>query len=46
MSPPPELALDLPRLRKACSTCSLAELCLPMGLDRSDLERLDAIVVQ
>lgn len=32
------------RLRKVCSNCSLAELCLPMGLDRVDVERLDSVV--
>lgn len=36
----------LDHLRKACSTCSLADLCLPMGLDRDDMERLDALVTQ
>lgn len=34
------------RLRKRCSTCSLAELCLPMGLDRIDVEQLDDVVSQ
>lgn len=34
------------RLRKACSECTLAELCLPMGLEREDMERLDAVVEQ
>jgi CRP/FNR family transcriptional regulator len=34
----------LKRLRRACSACSLAELCLPMGLEKDDIERLDAIV--
>lgn len=39
-------AVDLHRkLRKVCGSCSLAELCLPMGLDRSDVERLEAILV-
>jgi CRP/FNR family transcriptional regulator len=32
------------RLRRVCSNCSLAELCLPMGLDRLDVERLDDVV--
>lgn len=36
--------VDLRRLRQACSACSLAELCLPMGLDRADVERLDTII--
>ncbi len=36
--------IDLQRLRQACSSCSLAELCLPMGLSHEDVERLDALV--
>lgn len=36
--------LDLARLRQACSTCSLAELCVPMGLKHEDVERLEVIV--
>lgn len=28
----------------ACSTCSLAELCLPMGLDHDDMQRVDDLV--
>ncbi|MHB8423538.1 MAG: helix-turn-helix domain-containing protein [Gammaproteobacteria bacterium] len=39
-----EARLDLQRLRKVCSSCSLAELCLPMGLSPQDLQRLDSIV--
>jgi len=31
-------------LKVACSSCSLRELCLPVGLSRSDLERLDTLV--
>lgn len=31
-------------LRARCSTCSLRELCLPLGLDDKDLARLDTIV--
>ncbi len=36
--------LDTSRLRIACSNCSLRDLCVPMGLDRQDLARLDAVV--
>lgn len=32
------------KLRKVCSSCSLVELCLPMGLERDDVERLDELV--
>jgi len=28
----------------ACSTCSLAELCLPMGLNHDDMQRVDDLV--
>ncbi|MDX1454381.1 MAG: fumarate/nitrate reduction transcriptional regulator Fnr [Gammaproteobacteria bacterium] len=31
-------------LRKMCSNCSLAELCLPVGLDRESLSKLDSLV--
>lgn len=31
-------------LRVACKNCSLATLCLPMGLTMEDVERLDGIV--
>jgi len=31
-------------LRVACKNCSLATLCLPMGLTAADVERLDGIV--
>lgn len=34
------------RLKKVCSTCSLAELCLPMGLDRNDVQQLENVVSQ
>ncbi|MDX1442317.1 MAG: fumarate/nitrate reduction transcriptional regulator Fnr [Gammaproteobacteria bacterium] len=34
------------RLKKRCSNCSLSELCLPMGLDRIDVEQLDDVVDQ
>lgn len=45
MSSAPTATHDLhQRLRKVCSNCSLSELCLPMGLDRIDVERLDSVV--
>lgn len=40
----PASRLDLPQLRAGCSRCSLAELCLPHGLSREDIERLDTLV--
>jgi CRP/FNR family transcriptional regulator len=36
--------LDLNQLRRSCGLCALNELCLPAGIERPDLERLDTIV--
>lgn len=36
--------LDLNALHKACSTCSLSDLCLPMGLNPEDMKRLETLV--
>lgn len=36
--------LRLQDVKKACGTCSLRELCLPYGMERADLERLERIV--
>ena len=36
--------LDLHALRAKCSTCSMHELCLPMGLGDDDMQRLDSII--
>jgi CRP/FNR family transcriptional regulator len=33
-----------PAFQVACSSCNLRELCLPVGLNREDLERMDALV--
>lgn len=33
-----------PALKVACSSCSLRELCLPVGLPAADMERLDTLV--
>src|SRR5579872_1169997 len=33
-------------LHQACSVCSLAGLCLPMGLSQHDMERMDGIVAR
>ncbi|HSD17027.1 MAG TPA: helix-turn-helix domain-containing protein [Thermomonas sp.] len=38
------IPLDLVRLRRSCADCSLSELCLPAGVDREDLGRLDTLV--
>lgn len=36
--------VDLHRLRRTCASCSLADLCLPMGLARADVEQLGDLV--
>lgn len=44
---PPQMVLkqiDLTRLKSACSTCSLRELCLPIGLEPPELARLDTLI--
>jgi CRP/FNR family transcriptional regulator len=35
---------NLARLKTACSSCSLRELCLPVGLSEEDMARLDNLV--
>jgi len=36
--------LTVSALRKSCSACSMHQLCLPMGLDDSDIDRLDKVI--
>ena len=36
--------MKLEAMKVACSSCSLRELCLPVGLSESDLERIDQMV--
>ena len=36
--------LRLEPFKLACSSCNLRELCLPLGLSRDNLERLDSLV--
>ena len=36
--------IDLAAVKVACQNCSLARLCLPLGLDGNDLDRLDRII--
>ena len=42
----PRIAPDInfARLKTACSSCSLRELCLPVGLSEDDMSRLDSLV--
>jgi CRP/FNR family transcriptional regulator len=37
-------ALNVTALRASCSTCSMHQLCLPMGLGENDMDRLDKII--
>ena len=36
--------VNLSRLKTACSSCSLRELCLPVGLNQQDMAKLDELV--
>jgi CRP/FNR family transcriptional regulator len=38
----PGVTVDV--LRARCATCSMHQLCLPMGLDTADMDRLDQII--
>lgn len=45
MSTPATLAnMNLASLKAACSTCNLRQLCLPLGLEETDLNRLEKII--
>jgi len=37
-------SIKLSALKNACKSCSLHDLCLPLGLDIGDIDRLDEIV--
>ncbi|MFC3108756.1 fumarate/nitrate reduction transcriptional regulator Fnr [Undibacterium arcticum] len=37
-------ALNVHALKASCANCSLHQLCLPMGLDDADINRLDQII--
>ncbi|HLQ25060.1 MAG TPA: fumarate/nitrate reduction transcriptional regulator Fnr [Acidiferrobacterales bacterium] len=36
--------INIAKLKVACSTCTLRELCLPIGLNAVDLDRVDSII--
>jgi CRP/FNR family transcriptional regulator, anaerobic regulatory protein len=36
--------VSIAHLRQSCRSCSLRELCLPLGLDVDDMQRLESIV--
>jgi len=39
-----EKVVSLNEIKVACQECSLNEICLPVGIDDEDMERLDAII--
>jgi CRP/FNR family transcriptional regulator len=41
---PRSSVVSLPALKAHCATCSMKELCLPVGLDREELQLLDNVV--
>ncbi len=38
--------MDLSSLKAACASCSLRELCLPVGLEKTDMDSLDKIITR
>ncbi|WP_435870113.1 fumarate/nitrate reduction transcriptional regulator Fnr [Eleftheria terrae] len=42
--PPSRSVTKLHELKVACSSCNLRELCLPVGLTRPELDRLDTLI--
>ncbi len=36
--------VDLTRIKVSCEACAMHQICLPIGLDRADMERLDNII--
>jgi CRP/FNR family transcriptional regulator len=41
---PPAAPISLGAIKASCSACSMHQLCLPMGLDTADINRLDQII--
>ncbi|TCK19565.1 Crp/Fnr family transcriptional regulator [Thiogranum longum] len=39
-----EKVVSLKEITVACQECSLNEICLPVGIDKNDMEQLDAII--
>lgn len=42
--PAPAAVIKIASIKAACKNCSLRELCLPMGLEESDIEALDRLI--
>jgi CRP/FNR family transcriptional regulator len=41
---PNDKPLNIGALKASCSACSMHQLCLPMGLDEADIDRLDKVI--
>lgn len=37
-------SVDLHKVKRSCANCSLSELCLPLGLSREDIAKLDQLI--
>ena len=46
LSPIQVREVSVRQLRQMCSTCSLRELCLPIGLSQEEMRQLDSIICQ
>lgn len=44
MSTPRDKVISLARVKTACESCSLHQLCLPLGLEHQDMEQLEKII--
>ncbi|MEO7496632.1 MAG: fumarate/nitrate reduction transcriptional regulator Fnr [Massilia sp.] len=40
----PEPKLNISALKASCAACSMHQLCLPMGLDEAEINRLDQVI--
>ncbi len=40
----PKPVIDLHQVKTRCATCSLSELCLPLGLNREDVGKLERLI--
>ena len=41
---PASSPISIQALKASCGACSMHQLCLPMGLENADIERLDKII--
>jgi CRP/FNR family transcriptional regulator len=44
LDPSPVMPIDAKAIKVACSSCNLRELCLPMGLSATELDKLETVV--